>query len=238
MRRLLTILLLCLSFSIAFSENVGTFDFSAYYKLSEPGEEYLKIEIFEPVSSDMVGYNGYSDVNGQALNTAHEVFTWRLSSNTEKKVTLVFAFSPLQAKKNSMYYIPKHNIDLYMTKYVFDSILSSEYNLKLEVDWDHHNIQFKNKASGDRPYPTDYYGSYWKGQEYEYNGQLPKTSIIQYKYTDYGSSSNWRTIDSSMTDLYRSDWAIEGNCKYTIYDMDSIGSADYISNVTVNVSVE
>ncbi len=238
MRRLLTILILCLSFSVAFSENIGTFDFSAYYQLSEAGEEYLKIEIFEPVSSDVVGYNGYSDVNGQSVNTAVEVFTWRLSSNTENKVTLVFAFSPLQANVDSMYYIPRHDIDLYMTNYVFDSLLSSEYNLRLSVDWAHHNIQFKEKASGDRPYPGNYYGGFWKGQEYEYNGQSPKTSVIQYQYTDYGSDSNWRTIDSSVTDLYRSDWAIEGNCKYTIWDMDSIGDVDYISNVTVDVSVE
>jgi len=238
MRRFLVILLLCLSCSIAFSENVGTFDFSAYYQLAEAGEEYLKIEIFEPVSSSIVGYNGYSDINGQALDTPLEAFTWRLSSNTEKKITLVFAFSPLQANVDSMYYIPNHDIDFYMTDYVFDPILSSEYNLGFYVDWKHHNVPFTQKASGDRPYPTDFYGKYWHGQDAEYNGQFPKTSVIQYQYTDYGSESNWRTIDSSVTDLYRSDWAIEGNCTYTIHEMDSIGNVDYVSNITVDVSVE
>ncbi len=231
----LILILLCLPL---FAERVGTFDFSAYYELATPGEEYLSLEVFEAETGSAVGYNGYANVTEQDLSSATDVFTWRLSSNTEKQVTLVFAISPLQAEVDSIYYIPKHKFVLSVTGYEFDSILETEYALQIYTDYSVHNMEFQYKESGDRPYPGNY-GNLWKGQDTKYSGQSTKTTLCQYQYTDYGSTSNWRAIDSTLVDLYRSDWVLEGKCTLAVLSADTLsGNVDYVSNINVEVSVE
>ena len=235
MRRSIVLLLLMILCLPVFADRVGQFDFSAYYGTTKVGSEYLKLEIIETESSEYINYNGTVDAIKQDVGSEFEIFKWKLYSNTNKSVKVVFAFSPLQAEVDGLYYIPKHQIYMRVGTAEFYASAKDNYTLQIYRNYGVQDLNFsKLTVAADRPY-LNYT---WKGQEYQYNGQETKTFTFQYQYKLNGT---WTAIDSTVTDLYLTDWVQNGTCGLKINEYTTISghsNVDYASNVTIDISVD
>lgn len=222
---LFVVMVFCLPLYSTFEEK-ERFNFNAYY-IKSVSEKYVTLDI-----QDSRYNSGIIMITYQGLLDKETVFHWEISGNIVTRVNLYFKFTPLQAYKDGMYFIPKHTFQLKSsgnTLIVPESIngaaLSDTFLVK-----EKNKVSF-NKAQGNYPFPIEHFTG---------TGNPP--SDYYYQILLYGNIQ--KQVGNSKIALTQDEevfWKRSGYCELTIEDYYTdtqyTGDFNYISNVKIEVTV-
>lgn len=238
MKKLISVLLISMTVSLAFAIQVGRFDFAAYYNGRNKEERWLELNIFDGTSS--TSNAGIIELANPEIGTEQSqdfnqvVFKWEVIGNYYSKLSINFNILPLQAYKNGIYYIPAHKFDIYATETIFENLDHSLDGVNLKDNlYANYKIDgqyqaqgkglavFDQKVSNNYPYPSPYNA---KGKDVVLAGAILKGNTTLSVEDTYGD-----TI-----------WTRRGECILTITDHDeeTLGEFDYVANITVTTWVD
>ena len=230
MRRLLILLILlsvlCLPVFSDYEEK-ERFNFTAYYQKTH-GEKYVTLDVYDSRLN-----SGIIMIANQGKPANEEVFYWEITGNISTRVNLTFWFTPLQAYKDGIYYIPDHTFQLYkpddtiITPSVIDNTTLHDSFLVKATNY----ISF-NKVSGTYQYPDGLYKS---------GGTSNKPTNFYYYIQLYGTiqkGKNGPVLNEANGE--EATWTRRGYCALTVTDYaDNVqGDFSYISNVKIEVSTQ
>ena len=241
MKRYVLLCILLFVTSFAFSDQVGRFDFAAYYNGRGNQAKWIELNIYDGTSSSQTNAGIINLVDPHVLTeqgVSYEeqtVFIYEIQGNYDNRLYIEIKFLPLQAYVNDTYYIPKHEFIVSETSFAFNSLLENGDN---PLTYLHDNILLKykeggtegpksvlfQKIHGDNPYPTpdSEATDYSKGKTIQFFGGVCLNS------NDKTPGSN--TIYSSIP------WTRRGQCKLIIREDEEInGEYTYVSDVKVTL---
>ena len=229
MRRLILLLILlsvlCLPVFSDYEEK-ERFNFTAYYQKTHD-EKYVTLDVYDSRLN-----SGIIMIANQGKPANEEVFYWEITGNIATRVNLTFWFTPLQAYKDGIYYIPDHTFQLYKP----DATIITPSTIDNTTLYDSFLVKPKNyisfnKVSGSYQYPDGHYKS---------GGTSNKPTNFYYYIQLYGTiqkGNNGPVLNEANGE--EATWTRRGYCALTVNDYaDNVqGDFSYISNVKIEVSV-
>ena len=250
MKRVLScIIIAIIVLSAAYSQQIGRFDFAAYFNGKEQAPRWTQINIYDGTSATQNAgiiqlANPEIDPE-QSSEFSETVFRWEYSGNYYINSSIKFNFLPLQAYVDGHYYIPEHSFTIHITEteflnleypdvtmsdHVYDNMYRRYKDSILEPTSQRpgpQTVSFAEKTDGNYPYPSPYDS---KGLNIELNG-----SILRAVAEEGGSSGS---ILPETSKWGRTTWIRRGTCVLTIGDHETAdGEYDYIANITVTTWV-
>ena len=227
------------------AQQIGRFDFAAYYNGKEQAPRWTQINIYDGTTATQNA--GIIQLANPEIDTeqssefSETVFKWEYSGNYYINSAIKFNFLPLQAYLDGTYYIPEHSFtihitetefinleypDVTMTDHIYDNMYT-RYNDGIVEPTSQRpgpqTVEFAEKTDGNYPYPAPYDS---KGLNIELNG-----SILRAVAEEGGKINSTLPTTSKWAGT---TWIRRGTCVLTIGDHETEdGEYDYVANITV-----
>lgn len=250
MKKTIAVIVIAISvLSMICAQQIGRFDFAAYYNGKEQAPRWTQINIYDGTSATQNA--GIIQLANPEIDTeqssefSETVFKWEYSGNYYINSAIKFNFLPLQAYREGHYYIPEHSFtihitetefinleypDVTMSEHVYDEMYTKYNDSVVEPTAERpgpQTVTFATKTDGNYPYPSPYDS---KGLNIELKG-----SILR-KIDEEGQSAG-KTLPTNSK-WGKTTWIRKGTCVLTIGDHETEdGEYDYIANITVTTWV-